>query len=215
VQVAYGSSDSVDQVAGCTVTGYKITGSNNGDFKMTLHVVGKTASTVSRITTFSYPAVLDYNFSMLDIKVGAALGSVASVFATDMTLDVDLGYNTEEYFFGSATILQPQYNSIPKVTGSFKIDADTAYWADTLANTTKAAKFIWTSTDIADGSTPFSTTIEIPVLEYDQSTAKKVVSNDRQWMDIAFTARGGVTTGSPTTAIPFEIQHTDATATHT
>lgn len=207
--------DTAEQYAGCVVTGISIEVDTEKNATITFRVVAKSYSEgVARVSSFSYPTQIPYNWSFLNAYLTPVGGSEISLAINSLNLDLDLNYNTEDFKSGSLYIAQPQFNGIPTATLTANIDADKQFLTYARAHTECSIDIAFTSIQNVSGTTKFSTNIELPGCRLNPET-EIPNSNELLKMDLEFNCGyGGSTTGSGANDVMFEIRHVDATASY-
>ncbi len=208
--------DLADQFAGCMITSLTFEGDNTGNVQVTGTVVAQSViEDVARISSFSFPTQIPYNFAFGVLNIDP---SGVSPFNQDMnsfTLTLDMGYNPERFKFGSANIKQLTFQTIPIVTFSCNIDADQQFMDYARAHTPADLTLTFTSPEEAASGTVFATVFELPgcrlAPETEIPNGSERASMDLEWQ----CGYGGTTTGSGGNSVQFEVMHTDATATYT
>ena len=80
---------------------------------------------IARISTFSYPAILPYNFSMGQLNINPNGVSAFDQCLNSFSLSINLNYVEDRFKICSdGKIKQPIFNAIPEVTFTANIDAD-------------------------------------------------------------------------------------------
>lgn len=214
-QQARGSA-TAEQYVGCMITSMVLSGDNQGNVIAKFGVVAKNYSEdVTRITSFSYPSIVSYNFSHVTCNIDPVSPTNDSAFDQLMNsfeLTIDLGYDLERFKLGARTIQQPVFKTRPKAMLKMNIDADKAFVAYARDRETFQIDFELLHTEYAGGTTAYRTQIEIPSARLSPETVIEN-GNDRLTMDIEFDCSfGGTTTGGGSDAQMLEIRHRDGTA---
>lgn len=209
-------SDLAERITGCTIHALHIEGDNEGNLKVMCDVVGKEyTADITRITSFSYPSQIPYNFSNVVLNINPDGVGAFDVNVNSFTLDIDLNYDIERYKTGADSILQPVFNGVPIVNFSCELDADPQYVDYARAITSAALTATITSTENASGSTPWSTVVELPRAYLSQDTE---IANGQERLTMSLDwdcSYGATSTNSGSDSVMFEIRHTDTTSTYT
>ena len=205
--------DTAEQYAGCIITKLTFEGDNSGSIKCTADVISQSqTSGVSRISSWSLPTAIPYNFSFLSLNINPTGVSAFDQLINSFSITLDLGYNLDYFKFGSRNIQEPVFQTMPIATCTMNIDADKQFLTYARAHTDAYLTFTMTSTDLIGVSSVYTTIIELPSCRLDPSTSIPN-GNERLSMDLNFDCSyGGDTTNG--TAVMWEISHIDGTATH-
>lgn len=207
-------SDLADTYAGLKIHQMVLSGDSQGNVLITLSgtAEGVDNQGVSRISSFSYPSAIPFNFSMFNLNIDPSDDSAFDQLCNSFELTVNLGLDENRFKMGSYQQKTPLINTIPSLSLKVNIDADKQFVNAARAHTTYDFVLSLTSTEYAGGTTPYKFEVEIPKgrLVPDTSITN---ANDTLTMDLEFDCGyGGTTTGSGSTAVMGEFRVVDATA---
>lgn len=200
-----------DDLDGGVITGWTISGANEGFVKIEYNVVhqGRTAGTVA--ASYVHSAVLPYTYCMALVNFDSSEIKVDS-----WSIAVDLAIRGDNFKNGSANceIDKPVLNGTPTVTATFEIDmADFSYRTLYEAGTSVQPFYVLiTHTAIAGGATPYSLKLELPATQVTENEAPPTgggqVKETVTLMGLVGTSSGGSNTTN------FEATLTNATASY-
>lgn len=205
-------SELANQLTSCMIHKINIESDNQGNVLLTAEFIAKTYITnVARQTSWSFSAILPYNFSNVVITE-AGLGTILT---EAMSIEIDLGLDIERWKLGDATPNRVVFNKIPTATMKLTIDADQQFNDAAWAHTVYDFTITMTSTEIAGGSTPYSFVLEFPGCRLNPETsAENTLERLKHELEL-ICEYGGTTTGSAATNVMWEARVVDATATYT
>lgn len=209
-------SDLADTYAGARIHQIMFSGDSQGNILTTLigTCEGVDAQGVSRITSFSYPSAIPFNFSMFNLNIDPADDSAFDQLCNSFELTINLGLDENRFKMGSYQQKTPLINTIPSVTLKVNIDADKQFVNAARAHTTYDFVLTITSTEYAGGTTPYKLEVEIPKARLNPDTTI-ANANDTLTMDLEFDCGyGGTTTGSSGSSVMAEFRVVDATASY-
>lgn len=159
-----------------TMTGTKIVSAEfscerNGLLTVTLELDGKDETESQTLATASYTAANLFSFKDLTVKLGASVGTEASVSGVKkISVKLERPMDTEAIYAGSAGTKSEQVmNDWVKVSGTIEADfLDKTVFNDRFANDTPTSLVaLWSSSLLAGPAYPFSFELDVPQVFFD------------------------------------------------
>ena len=199
-----------NQLTSCMIHKIAIEVDNEKNAQITLSYIAKTYATdVTRATSWSYSAILPYNFSNVTVTE-AGLGAM---LVDNLSIEIDLGLDIERWKLGDATVKRVLFKKIPQANMTLGLDADQQFNDAAWAHTSYAFTVTFTSTENA-GSTPtvYSFALQFPGCRLNPETAVENATERLKHELELDCSYGGLTTNSGAVNVQFEARCTDATA---
>jgi len=213
LELAQGS-ELADQYVSCVANKLIITADTENLVKYEIDFVAKTwATDVARISSFSYPTLIPYNFGHFTISE-AGLGTLSNI--ESLSLEIDLNMDIERYKLGDVTRKRAVFNGRPIVSLKLTVDGDQQWIDAARAHTAYDFTITLTGTDEA-GTTPtyYSTAIELPGCRLNPETLAPT-THERIKMDLEFDCSyGGTTTNGGSNNYMWEVRLTDTATAYT
>lgn len=214
MEVAKGG-DTATRYAGCVINMLKIASDTQNNITLTISGVAQSAvDGITRATVFTYPVSTPMNFGMLKVSLTPSGGSLFVQPCNSVDIEIDLGYNIEDFKTGSTKIVRPMFSKIPSIKLKAGIDAEKKFYDSAKSGELYKIYVSIESVAYASGTTTFKQEIEIPKAQLSADTDIPY-DNDRLTMDLDFECGfGGTTTGSPSIPVMAEVRVRDTEATY-
>jgi len=211
-------SELADQFKGCRTTQLTIRSNNEGNVSMTEEAIGIFDTTdVARISTFSVPAEIPYNFGNVVFSLDAETQSSIILCLSEFELVINMNLDIERFCLGKKTIDNPPYLGRPEVTATLTLRDGEQRFVDFARDHENISLTITLTSEIniPTTTTKFSTIIELPGGRIDPTIEVPTSADRIQDMAVPIDFKyGGTTTNSGSDNIMFEIAHTDGTTSY-
>ncbi|MDR1453891.1 MAG: hypothetical protein LBJ25_07975 [Candidatus Margulisbacteria bacterium] len=200
--------------SGGKITSIVIASDNEGDQTIQLNTFFKSALyDQERFQTFLFDRLCPYRFGETKVFITPSGGAEAEYKANSYELNIDLGYNTEDYKLGGFEVDSFKFNTAPTVTLAVNIPADDAFLKAAREKKQFSIRLVTQSAQkvSADSQATYGTEIILPGCRLSADT-EIPNGTERINMDLSFDCSyGGVTPASGAAKTMFEIGHTDST----